>query len=38
MHTAETNFPNYVIEYLGEIETEFEKTLAYLLESWKILK
>ena len=30
MHTAESNFSNFVIEYLGEIETEFENTLAYL--------
>ena len=42
MHTAESNFSNFVIEYLGKIETEFEKSLAYLpgaqvggLESWK---
>ena len=28
MHTAESNFTNFVIEYLGEIETEFEQTLA----------
>ena len=24
MHTAESKFSNFVIEYLGEIETEFE--------------
>ena len=30
MHTAESNFSNLVIEYLGEIETEFENTLACL--------
>ena len=30
MHTAESNFSNFVIEYLGEIETEFENTLACL--------
>ena len=27
MHTAELNFSNFVIEYLGEIEAEFENTL-----------
>ena len=26
MHTAESNFSNFVIEYLVEIETEFENT------------
>ena len=30
MHTAESNFSNFVIKYLGEIETEFEYTLACL--------
>ena len=30
MHTAESNFSNFVIEYLGEMETEFENTLACL--------
>ena len=30
MHTAESNFLNFVIEYLGEIETEFETILACL--------
>ena len=30
MHTAESNFLNFVIEYLGEIETEFEYILACL--------
>ena len=30
MHTAESIFSNFVIEYLGEIETEFENTLACL--------
>ena len=30
MHTAESNFLNFVIEYLSEIETEFENTLACL--------
>ena len=29
MHTAESNFSNFVIEYLGEIETEFENILAW---------
>ena len=27
MHTAESNFSNFVIEYLGKIETKFENTL-----------
>ena len=42
MHTAKSNFFNFVIEYLGEIETELENTLACLSgaqicrsESWK---
>ena len=30
MHTAESIFSNFVIECLGEIETEFENTLACL--------
>ena len=30
MHTAESLFSNFVIEYLGEIEIEFENTLACL--------
>ena len=30
MHTAESNFLNFVIEYLGKIETEFENILACL--------
>ena len=30
MHTIESNFSNFVIEYLGEIEIEFEITLACL--------
>ena len=30
LHTAESIFSNFVIEYLGEIETEFENTLACL--------
>ena len=30
MHTADSNFVNFVIKYLGEIETEFENTLACL--------
>ena len=29
-YTAESNFSNFVIEYLGEIETEFENTLLCL--------
>ena len=30
MHTAESIFSNFVIEYLGKIETELENTLACL--------
>ena len=30
LHTAESNFSNFVIEYLGEIEIKFENTLACL--------
>ena len=30
MHTAESNFSNFVIKYLAEIKTEFENTSAYL--------
>ena len=30
MHTAESNFSIFVIEYLGVIETEFENILACL--------
>ena len=30
MHTAESNFLNFVIEYLGKIEIELENTLACL--------
>ena len=30
LHTAESIFSNFVIEYLGEIETEFENTSACL--------
>ena len=30
MHTAESNFSNFVIEYLGEIKTEFKNTLTCL--------
>ena len=41
MHTAESNRPNFVIEYLGEIKTEFENILLCLSvsqmgsKSWK---
>ena len=28
MHTVESKFYNFVIEYLSEIETEFDNTLA----------
>ena len=30
MHTTKSKFPNFVIEYVGEIYTEFENTLACL--------
>ena len=30
LHTAKSIFSNFVIEYLGEIETEFENILACL--------
>ena len=30
MHTTESNFFNFVIEYLSEIKIEFENTLACL--------
>ena len=30
MHATESNFSNFVIEYLGELETEFENTLVSL--------
>ena len=30
MHTTESNFSNFVIEYLNKIETEFENTLSCL--------
>ena len=30
MQTAESNFSNFVIKYLGEIKTEFENILACL--------
>ena len=29
-HTTESNFSNFVIKYLGEIDTEFENTLPCL--------
>ena len=40
MHTAELNFSNFLIEYLGKIETEFENIAAcfrglHVFESWK---
>ena len=28
MHTVESKFSNFLIEYLGELETEFDNTLA----------
>ena len=34
MHNAESNFSNLVIEYLGKIETDFEKNLACLSGAW----
>ena len=30
IHTGESNFSKFVIDYLGEIETEFENTLPCL--------
>ena len=30
LHAAESNFSNFVIEFLGEIETKFENTLTCL--------
>ena len=36
LHTAESNFSNFVIEYLSEIETEFENTFACLSGAQKI--
>ena len=33
MHTAESIFSNFLIEYLGKIETEFKNTLACLSEA-----
>ena len=33
MHTTESNFLNFVIEYIGEIKTEFENTLPCLSEA-----
>ena len=38
MHTAESNFSNFVIEYLCEIVTEFENTLACLARWVRIMK
>ena len=40
MHTVEWNFSNFVIEYLGEIETEFNFFCLFIMgpdrfESWK---
>ena len=41
MHTEESNFSIFVIEYLGEIETEFENSLFIKgpdgFEAWKKL-
>ena len=34
MHTTESIFSNFVMEYFGEIETEFEHTLACLSLAW----
>ena len=30
MHTVESKFSNFMIEYLGEIDTEFANTLVFL--------
>ena len=29
MHTVESEFSNFMIEFLGEIETEFENVVAF---------
>ena len=34
MHTAEFKFSNFVIEYLGEIETKSENIYACLSVAW----
>ena len=34
MHTAASNFSNFVIEYLDKIETKYENTLACLSGAW----
>ena len=41
MHTTDSNFSNFVIEYLSEIATKFEKNFTLFIrgpdgfESWK---
>ena len=37
-HTAESKFFSFVIEFLGEIETEFENTLPCLLGAQMVSK
>ncbi len=34
MHTEVSKFSNFVIEYLGEIETKFENTFFFLSGAW----
>ena len=34
MHTAESEFSNFTLYHLGEIETELEKTFACLSGTW----
>ena len=34
MHTTESEFSKFMIEYLGEIKTEFENILACLSGEW----
>ena len=38
MHTEESNFSKFVIEYLSKIETEFENTLTCLSGAYMVLK
>ena len=35
LHTVESNFSNFVIEYLKEIKTEFANTLACLSDGFE---
>ena len=38
MHTAESHCSNFVIEYLDEIETEFENPIPCLSETHRIME